>query len=392
MVLRATRYMPYRVLEDQIRYYAPARYLCGLTESEWSPDHNTLHDFIELMGEEGARLINEYVVEQAVTEKLADPTVLVADTTAQEAAIPYPNEMGLMAGFIATVSAASQKAGRALKEFAKGAEATFREARQKVREYRLFAKSKEQKDKVMGEMLNLVEAVQAKLGKAAEAVRATPTLVTQYGKVARAKVFALHDTMATLLPQIRHWLKTGRVATGKIISLHVPELYSIVRGKVGKTVEFGLTWGIRRLRGGYLLATLATSRAELVDASFAIRAVEEHIALFGKPPRLYAYDRGGWSSENAAALKKMGVKQVGLAPRGQAQWKVGGAVKKKLVSERAKVEAGIGTIKCPKYGFNRPAARSAKMMGACGQLSVLGFNVNKLVRELAKRREIVLVG
>jgi hypothetical protein len=39
MVLRATRYMPYRVLEDQIRYYAPARYLCGLTETEWSPDH-----------------------------------------------------------------------------------------------------------------------------------------------------------------------------------------------------------------------------------------------------------------------------------------------------------------------------------------------------------------
>ncbi len=39
MVLRATRYMPYRVLEDQIRYYAPARYLCGLTETEWTPDH-----------------------------------------------------------------------------------------------------------------------------------------------------------------------------------------------------------------------------------------------------------------------------------------------------------------------------------------------------------------
>ncbi len=39
MVLRATRYVPYRVLEDQIRYYAPARYLCGLTETEWSPDH-----------------------------------------------------------------------------------------------------------------------------------------------------------------------------------------------------------------------------------------------------------------------------------------------------------------------------------------------------------------
>lgn len=123
MVLRATRYMPYRVLEDQIRHYAPARYLCGLTETEWSPDHNTLHDFIELMGEEGARLINEYVVERAVEEKLADPKVLVADTTAQEAAIPYPNEIGLMAVFIAAVSAASQKAGQALKKFAKAAQA-----------------------------------------------------------------------------------------------------------------------------------------------------------------------------------------------------------------------------------------------------------------------------
>ena len=41
MVLRATRYMPYRVLADQIRHYAPARYLCGLTETDcarpWRP-------------------------------------------------------------------------------------------------------------------------------------------------------------------------------------------------------------------------------------------------------------------------------------------------------------------------------------------------------------------
>jgi hypothetical protein len=56
------------------------------------------------------------------------------------------------------------------------------------------------------------------------------------------------------------------------------------------------------------------------------------------------------------------------------------------------VEGGIGTIKSSRYGFNRPAARSTDMMGACGQRAVLGFNVTKLVRELAKRKEIVLVG
>ena len=38
------------------------------------------------------RLINEYAVKWAVEEKRADPRVVVGDTTAQEAAIPYPNE------------------------------------------------------------------------------------------------------------------------------------------------------------------------------------------------------------------------------------------------------------------------------------------------------------
>jgi hypothetical protein len=35
LTLMAIRNRPYRELEDQIRYYAPARYLCGLTETDW---------------------------------------------------------------------------------------------------------------------------------------------------------------------------------------------------------------------------------------------------------------------------------------------------------------------------------------------------------------------
>jgi len=55
MFLMATRSLTYREAEDLIRYYAPARYLCGLTETEWTPDFTTIQDFTELMGEEGMR-------------------------------------------------------------------------------------------------------------------------------------------------------------------------------------------------------------------------------------------------------------------------------------------------------------------------------------------------
>lgn len=394
MVLRSTRYMPYRMLADQIRHYAPARYLCGLTESDWSPDHNTLHDFMELMGEEGARFINEYAVEWAVEERFADPKVMVADTTAQEADIPHPNEMGLMAGFLNTVVGAAKRSGKALNRFASQMAPKFQAAKEKVRDYRLFAKkqSKAARDQMIAGMTKVVETVNRELGRALATSAATASQLSKYGLVAKAKLVSLHKTMTDLIPQIRYWLKTGYVASGKIISVHLPELYSIVRGKSGKSVEFGLNWGIRRLRGGFLIATLADGKNELVDSKFAVKAVDEHIALFGTAPRAYAYDRAGWSAENVAALGKKGVKDVGLAPRGKAQWRVRGSTKTMLVNERARVEGGIGSIKHRKYSFNRPAARSVRMMGACGQQAVLGFNLNKMARGLAKRRKLEMVG
>jgi molybdopterin converting factor small subunit len=391
-VFMATRKMTYREAEDLIRYYAPARYLCGLTETEWTPDFTTIQDFTELMGEEGIKLINQDVVQKAVKQHLADPKTLVADTTAQEAAIPYPNEMGLMSGFLSSVAAAGRKVGRALKGFVEQTASHFKAARQKAREYRLFAKTKESKDRVMGQMVTIVAKLNDQLGKALGEAAEQWGKLRKYAIVAKNKLVQLQETMSKLLPQIRYWLRTGSVASGKIISLHIPQLYSIVRGKVGKAVEFGQSWGIRRLAGGYLLATLAQNRRELQDTKFALRAVKDHIALFGKAPLAYAYDRGGYSAENVSALKKLGVKEVGLAPRGRTQWSVSGPVRDRLVRERAMVEAGIGTIKSQRYGFNRPAARTEAMMGACGQRAVLGFNTNKLVRELAGRQGMTLSG
>jgi hypothetical protein len=392
LLLKASRDTTLREAADLIKHYAPARYLCGLTETEWSPDFRTLHDFEVQMGEDGVRILNEYTVKQAVAEKLADPSVVVGDTTAQEAAIPYPNEMRLMAAFMTSLGAASTRAGKLFKDFATKAATEFTAAAKRVREYRLFAKTKAARLKVMGELMRIIETTQRKLGgvlRRSESVGGRPA---KYAKVALAKVVRLHETMGKLLPQIAYWHRTGFVAANKIVSLHMAELYSIVRGKVGKTVEFGLNWGIARLRGGFLLATVARDRRELVDAKFAIQAVDHCIGLFGKAPRAYAYDRAGHSEKNVAALKLRGVKEVGLAPRGSTAWSVSSKVREELVRERAMVEGGIGTIKSRRYGFTRSRARSARMMAYCGQRAVLGFNLNKLVRERAKRNDVGVLG
>jgi hypothetical protein len=290
--------------------------------------------------------------------------------------------------------AASKQVGPALKGFLAKAGGLVEAAKRKVREYRLFAKerSKAAKDKMVAQMATVVEGIHEQLGPALLAAGAARDRLRRHRKVAWTKLQKLHQTMAKLAPQIRYWLRTGYVAANKIISLHVPELYAIVRGKVGKSVEFGLSWGITRLGGGYLLATVAKAKNEVHDSKFAVRAVREQIALFGKAPKAYAYDRGGWSKDNVEELRKLGVRDVGLAPQGKAAWPVQGKVKDKLVAERALVEGGIGAIKSGKYGFNRPAAKSADTMSMCGQRAVLGFNLNKLARGIAQRRDVVLVG
>ncbi len=95
------------------------------------------------MGEKGIKLIIQHVVHMAAKHKLADSTTLVADTTAQEASIPYPNEMGLMAGFLTSVASAARKVGRELKGFVPQTASQFKAARQKPESTACFAKTKE---------------------------------------------------------------------------------------------------------------------------------------------------------------------------------------------------------------------------------------------------------
>ena len=68
------------------------------------------------------------------------------------------------------------------------------------------------------------------------------------------------------------------------------------------------------------------------------------------------------------------------------------AAARRLAKERALIEGSIGAIKSSRDNFNRPRARSVGMMGTRGQIAVLGFNLDKLLRGLAEKRQPALAG
>ncbi len=114
----------------------------------------------------------------------------------------------------------------------------------------------------------------------------------------------------------------------------------------------------------------------------AVKAVEEHIALFGKAPKELGYDRGGWSEEHIVKIKKLGVKRIAIAPTGQSQWKVSDRCRKKMVRERAQVEGSIGCLK--RVGFNRPYSKNTQSTLRAGHRAALRLNLTKFVRDLKK--------
>src|SRR5690606_32398947 len=128
------------------------------------------------------------------------------------------------------------------------------------------------------------------------------------------------------------------------------------------------------------------------DKKHTVEAVEECVRLFGHAPKAYAYDRGGYSERNIKAVAALGVKQVGIAPCGQAPWAVHGAVRKKIKRNRVTVEGSIGALKSSRYCFSRPNVRSTEMMMTCGHRSILGYNLNRLLSHVATSEGIAMVG
>lgn len=344
-------------------------------------DHSNIARILDSLGSKGLAALNGLIVGEAVKAGYSDPSVLSADTTAQELPIGYPNEPGILKGLAQRCQRALRALGKRGKRLLKNAEENCRRIIEKAKEHHLFAKTQEKKKEILGQMvkrtrrlINEVEQIAAR--QAADGRRAV--------RSAAATLSTMADVARTLLPQIAHWMKTQRVAKGKILHPRLTEARAIVRNKAGKKVEFGMQYLIGALGGGYIFAQVVTKPTG--ETAMPERALAGYREILGsdQTPELLVYDRGGWSKDNIRSLKDEGVQKVGIQPRGKARWRVGGEDRRVVMRERGKTEGIIGTLKSDKYKFNKPKARRSESVHAAGQKSVLSFNLNKFARDSMK--------
>ncbi len=347
-------------------------------------DHANIARVYGALSQEGLDDLNTLILHEATRHGFADATILSADTTVEELPIGYPNEPGILRGL-------AQRCVRAVGKLAKhgvsGVETALEQAQdvlRSVKEHHLFAKGKEAKQQVLEwitaqtkELLRTTDGLVARLGQSREALT----------RAALSTLRCMREVADQLLPQITHWLTTGKVATGKVLHAGLTQAVSVVRHKAGKRVEFGLPYLLCRLGGGYVFGTLLSRAPD--ETKMPLHALAAYRERFGPQatPALVVYDRGGYAKATLDALAHEGVTHVGVQPKGKGTWRVAEEVRQTIRSERGMTEGIIGTLKSGKYGFNKPKERTPETLRMAGTKSILSFNLNKLMRDVVELTE-----
>jgi hypothetical protein len=368
-----------RQMEEYLRESVVARRFLALPDAELKPlrDHSSIARAEAALGAEGKAAVNALVIKTAQQLQFTDGQTLSADTTVQEPAIGYPNEPGILKGWAERSARALKKLKRGGVQGAKAGIAQAQAVCRGVKQHHLFAQTQAEKKKILAEIVKQSE----ELCETTKAVIAHVSARCGHGKQRAAATLRRMVAVAqTLLPQIQQWLRTGRVATEKIIHAGITAARAITKGR-GK-VKFGMKWLINRLPGGYLFGRRVAARAD--ENQMPKEALKEYRQVFGAKatPQMVVYDRGASLPAAAKGLKQEGVKKVGIPPRGQGAWLVGEQEQKKVKSERGKTEGSIGRLKSRKYGFSHRQERSVETQDAAGQRAIVSVNLNTLMRDV----------
>lgn len=381
VVLMLIKHFDSRQMEAYLAENVVARVFIGRHQNIQAQirDHSNIARAYAALGKAGLEAVTPLVIQQAHRFGFVDEGVVSADTTAQEFAIGYPNEPGILRGL-------AQRCGRALMRLQKrgvqglaGALEQVETILRSVKEHHLFTKGKGAKREVLTRLLTEVGTL---IGQTRVIETALEGRADQVIQSARSKLRAMHAVIKVLMGQIVHWVSTGKVAAHKIVHVGIPQARAIVRHKAGKKTEFGLAYLISRLGGGYVFGELIEANAH--EQQMPLKALSGYRAIFGQQatPELVVYDRGGDCAKTRAKLALEKVKYVGIQPKGQRPWSVAEAVREQVRSERGQTEGVIGTLKSDRYKVNKPKERLWQTLEMAGPRSILSFNLNKFMRDL----------
>ena len=369
--------------EEMLKFYIPARLFCGFLESEGSLDHTSIEDFRNRFGENGAKLITTDMLKVAKEFGFTVADHVDMDTTCQEAGITHPTEMKLMGHLMKRMKKLHEEIKKTGGRGVAGISRLMKSFAKVSAEYRFFAKTKEKKVELTRRAVELSQQALLSVSSILPGTKSFGALKGRY----QEEMLRLLDLGPRLLEQILYWLRTGKVAPGKIVTLWKWIPTCISKGKIGKPVEFGRKWIINCYRGGYVLVA-APENPKLSDQHSVIESLSLHTEVFDEMPKSYATDRGMSSAQNLEYCLGAEIEKIGIQPKGKGRLLLSKKDQKELSDRRAGIEPRIAHLKARGLGRSRMKTDLGDLIS--GYRSALAYNLCLLMRDF-ERNEMNLV-
>ena len=290
------------------------------------PDHSTLKKTAKRCGPGAVEALNKALLEKAAANKVLKTNRLRAGTTVVPGDVAYPTDSGLMARGVARLGALVGRLhgyGLATRTKLRDRSRSMRRRAHDIGAWlrRRTDVAKEEAKMITAEMADIADKSLAEARKVAanarRGLRRNGEQASGKAKAALCELETLISRLGQVVAQSRLRL-SGEVPDGstRLVSLHDPGARPIMKGRIGKPVEFG-----------YLAQVLDNEDGVVVDHSLHVGnpadgpllapAVRRVKAIAGRAPGALTADRGYGEAKVDEDLRSIGAKFVAIIRKGR---------------------------------------------------------------------------
>lgn len=302
------------------------RRFCRIPLGARVPHPTTLMKITTRCGPDAVEQLNDALLERAAETKLVRMHKVRTDTTVVEADVAYPTDSGLLAKAITRISAMVTKVKTAGGATRTSTRDRSRSAGKRARSIaaNLKRRSGEAKNEVKRITADLADLAGTATAEAERVISNAKRALRRQGAAASGKLARAVADLETLLERTGKIIVQTRTrlagdtppGSSRLVSLHDPDARPIVKGRLGKPVEFGYKAQITDNADG-IVVDYDVHAGNPPDADLLAPAIERAVRRVGKVPKAVTADRGYGEAHVEDKLTELGVANVVIPRKGK---------------------------------------------------------------------------
>ncbi len=300
MFLKFRYHLGFETLCREVSDSLAWRRFCRIGLGERVPHPTTLMKTTTRCGPDTIDALNETLLAKATEAKVVRLDKVRADTTVVEADVAYPTESGLLARGVASMARLTNKVhglGFATRTRFRDRTRSMRRRAHRIGAWlrRRTDSAKQEVYAITAEMAALADAAVTDARAVVRNARRTIRIKGSAASGAARPAVAELERVASLVERVAAQARTrlgGEPVPGatRVVSLHDPDARPIVKGRLGRPVEFGYLAQVLDNRDG-IVVDHTVHVGNPPDAPLLAPAVQRVKARFGRAPRAVAADR-----------------------------------------------------------------------------------------------------